>query len=97
MKKGITISERGNKVIYRLGRRIVCYRVGYRVYFGKPSDATHDTFDALSENIAHERCIHSCLQGFWFLLHDEKPHHVPWSKIHEERTKDVRGQFSERA
>lgn len=60
MKKGITISERGNKVIYRLGRRIVCYRVGYRVYFGKPSDATHDTFGALSENIAHERCIEIC-------------------------------------
>jgi hypothetical protein len=60
MKKGITISERGNKVIYRLGRRIVCYRVGYRVYIGKPSDTTHNTFDALSENIAHEMCIETC-------------------------------------
>lgn len=60
MKKSIKISERGNKTIYRLGRRIVCYRVGYRVYIGKPSDATHDTFDALSENIAHEMCIETC-------------------------------------
>lgn len=60
MKKGITISERGNKVIYRLGRRIVCYREGYRVYIGKPSDTTHDTFDALSENIAHETCVEIC-------------------------------------
>lgn len=60
MKKSIKISERGNKTIYRLGRRIVCYRVGYRVYIGKPSDAKHDTFDALSENIAHEMCIETC-------------------------------------
>lgn len=65
MKKGITISERGNKVIYRLGRRIVCYRVGYRVYFGKPSDVTHNTFDALSENIAHEYCLKVCERKKW--------------------------------
>lgn len=60
MKKSITISERGNKVIYRVGRRIVCYREGYRVYRGKPSDATHATIDALSENIAHEMCVYIC-------------------------------------
>lgn len=60
MKKSIKISERGNKTIYRLGRRIVCYREGYRVYIGKPSDTTHDTFDALSENIAHETSVEIC-------------------------------------
>ena len=56
----ITFVEKGSRTIYRLGRRIVCYRDGYRVYFGKPSDVTHYTFDALSENIAHEYCLKVC-------------------------------------
>ena len=56
----ITISQKGSRTIYRLGRRIVCYRDGYRVYFGRPSDVTNDTFDALSENIAHEYCLKVC-------------------------------------
>lgn len=60
MTQKITFVEKGSRIIYRLGRRIVCYREGYRVYFGKPSDVTHNTFDALSENIAHERCIEIC-------------------------------------
>ena len=56
----ITFVEKGSRTIYRLGRRIVCYRYGYRVYFGRPSDVTHNTFDALSENIAHEYCLKVC-------------------------------------
>ena len=44
---------------------IVCYRDGYRVYFGKPSDVTHNTFDALSENIAHEYCMKACERKKW--------------------------------
>ena len=56
----ITFVEKGSRTIYRLGRRIVCYRDGYRVYFGKPSGVTHNTFDALSENIAHEYCLKVC-------------------------------------
>ena len=60
MKKSIKISERGNKTIYRLGRRIVCYREGYKVFIGRPSDATQKSCDALSENIAHEKCIEIC-------------------------------------
>lgn len=73
MKKSIKISERGNKTIYRLGRRIVCYRVGYRVYIGKPSDATHDTFDALSENIAHEMCIETCERRIYAEMKYQNP------------------------
>lgn len=61
----ITFVEKGSRTIYRLGRRIVCYRDGYRVYFGKPSDVTHDTFDALSENIAHEYCLKVCERKKW--------------------------------
>ena len=73
MKKSIKISERGNKAIYRLGRRIVCYREGYRVYLGKPSDVTHNTFDALSENLAHEYCIERCQRINWARIKQENP------------------------
>lgn len=61
----ITFVEKGSRTIYRLGRRIVCYRDGYRVYFGKPSDVTRNTFDALSENIAHEYCLKVCERKKW--------------------------------
>ena len=61
----IAFVEKGSRTIYRLGRRIVCYRDGYRVYFGKPSDITHNTFDALSENIAHEYCLKVCGRKKW--------------------------------
>lgn len=61
----ISFVEKGGRTIYRLGRRIVCYRDGYRVYFGKPSDVTRNTFDALSENIAHEYCLKVCERKKW--------------------------------
>ena len=57
----ITISQKGNRTFYRVNRRIVCYRDGHKYYVGKPSSgSTHLAFDALSENIAHERCIEIC-------------------------------------
>ena len=57
----ITISQKGNRTFYRVNRRIVCYRDGHKYCVGKPSSGnTHIEFDALSENIAHERCIEIC-------------------------------------
>ena len=56
----ITFVEKGSRTIYRIGRRIVCYREGYKVFIGRPSDATQKFCDALSENIAHEKCIEIC-------------------------------------
>ena len=57
----ITISQNGSRTIYRVNRRIVCYRDGHKYCVGKPSSgSTHIEFDALSENIAHERCIEIC-------------------------------------
>ena len=69
----ITFVEKGSRTIYRIGRRIVCYRDGYRVYFGKPSDVIHDTFDALSENIAHERCIEICERRIYAEMKYQNP------------------------
>lgn len=56
----IRFYHKGSKTIYKIGRRIICFRVGYRVFIGRPSDATHKSCDALSENIAHEKCIEIC-------------------------------------
>ena len=57
----ITISQNGSRTIYRVNRRIVCYRDGHKYCVGKPSyGSTHIEFDALSENIAHEKCIEIC-------------------------------------
>nr|DAI53896.1 MAG TPA: hypothetical protein [Caudoviricetes sp.] len=57
----ITISQKGNRTFYRVNRRIVCYRDGHKYCVGKPSSgSTHIELDALSENIAHERCIEIC-------------------------------------
>lgn len=57
----ITISQKGSRTIYRVNRKIVCYRDGHKYCVGKPSSgSTHIEFDALSENIAHERCIEIC-------------------------------------
>lgn len=57
----ITISQKGGRTFYRVNRRIVCYRDGHKYCVGKPSSgSTHLEFDALSENIAHERCIEIC-------------------------------------
>lgn len=57
----ITISQKGGRTFYRVNRRIVRYRDGHKYCVGKPSSgSTHLEFDALSENIAHERCIEIC-------------------------------------
>ena len=69
----ITISQSGSRTIYRLGRRIMCYRDGYRVYLGKPSDVTHNTFDALSENLAHEYCVERCQRIKWARIKHDNP------------------------
>lgn len=69
----ITISLSGSRTIYRLGRRIMCYRDGYRVYLGKPSDVTHNTFDALSENLAHEYCVERCQRIKWARIKYNNP------------------------
>ena len=56
----IRFYHKGSKTIYKIGRRIICFRVGYRVFIGRPSDVRQKCCDALSENIAHEKCIEIC-------------------------------------
>lgn len=56
----IRFYHKGSKTIYKIGRRIICFRVGYRVFIGRPSDVRQKSCDALSENIAHEKCMEIC-------------------------------------
>lgn len=65
--------------------------------YGK--SALIDEQEAQASRMGHQaiRCFYQCLQRFWFLLHDEKPHHVPRSQILEKRTEDVRSQLVEGA
>lgn len=54
------MQQKGSDVVYKIGRKIICYRHGYTYCIGKPSDATVASFTTLSENIAHERCMEIC-------------------------------------
>lgn len=70
----ITISQKGSRTIYRVNRRIVCYRDEHKSCMGKPSSgSTHLEFDALSENIAHERCIEICERRIYAEMKYQNP------------------------
>lgn len=60
MNEKIRTQQKGGNVVYKIGRTIICYRHGYTYCIGKPSDAMVASFSALSENIAHERCMEIC-------------------------------------
>ncbi len=54
------MQQKGSNMVYKIDRKIICYRHGYTCCIGKPSDATVASFTALSENIAHECCMEIC-------------------------------------
>lgn len=56
----INISQRDGNVIYKLGRKIICYRHNCTYCIGKPSDMVVMGEIVESEEIAHERCIEIC-------------------------------------
>lgn len=51
-KDGITV--------YRVDRKIVCFRTGKTYCIGKPSDRTTFGAEVISEEKAHERCMEMC-------------------------------------
>ena len=51
-KDGITV--------YRVDRKIVCFRTGKIYCIGKPSDRTTFGAEVISEEKAHERCMEMC-------------------------------------
>ena len=56
----ISYKEKGGMTVYRVDRKIVCFRTGKTYFIGKPSDRTTLGAEVISEEKAHERCMEMC-------------------------------------
>ena len=56
----ISYKEKNGMTVYRVDRKIVCFREGKTYFIGKPSDRTTLGAAAISEEKAHERCMEMC-------------------------------------
>ena len=56
----ISYKEKNGMTVYRVDRKIVCFRTGKTYFIGKPSDRTTLGAAAISEEKAHERCMEMC-------------------------------------
>ena len=56
----ISYKEKDGMTVYRVDRKIVCFRTGKTYCIGKPSDRTTFDTEAVSEEKAHEHCIVLC-------------------------------------
>ena len=56
----ISYKEKGGMTVYRVDRKIVCFRTGKTYFIGKPPDRTTLGAEVISEEKAHERCMEMC-------------------------------------
>ena len=56
----ISYKEKDGMTVYRVDRKIVCFRTGKTYFIGKPSDRTTLGSEVISEEKAHERCMEMC-------------------------------------
>ena len=56
----ISYKEKDGITVYRVDRKIVCFRSGKTYFIGKPSDRTTFGAEVISEEKAHERCMEMC-------------------------------------
>ena len=56
----ISYKEKNGMTVYRVDRKIVCFRTGKTYFIGKPSDRTTLGTAVISEEKAHERCMEMC-------------------------------------
>ena len=56
----ISYKEKDGMTVYRVDRKIVCFRTGKTYFIGKPSDRTTFGAEVISEEKAHERCMEMC-------------------------------------
>ena len=56
----ISYKEKNGMTVYRVDRKIVCFRTGKTYFIGKPSDRTTLGAEVISEEKAHERCMEMC-------------------------------------
>ena len=56
----ISYKEKDGMTVYRVDRKIVCFRTGKTYFIGKPSGRTTLGSEVISEEKAHERCMEMC-------------------------------------
>ena len=56
----ISYKEKDGITVYRVDRKIVCFRTGKTYCIGKPSDSITIGAEVISEEKAHERCMKMC-------------------------------------
>ena len=56
----ISYKEKDGITVYRVDRKIVCFRTGKTYCIGKPSDSITIGAEVISEEKAHERCMEMC-------------------------------------
>lgn len=56
----ISYKEKDGITVYRVDRKIVCFRTGKTYCIGKPSDRNTLGAEVISEEKAHERCMEIC-------------------------------------
>lgn len=59
--------------VYRVDRKIVCFRTGKTYFIGKPSDRTTLGDEVISEEKAHERCMEMCQDLIWAVMKYSNP------------------------
>ena len=56
----ISYKEKDGITVYRVDRKIVCFRTGKTYCIGKPSDRITIGAEVISEEKAHECCMKMC-------------------------------------
>lgn len=69
----ISYKEKNGMTVYRVDRKIVCFRTGKTYCIGKPSDRTTFGTEAVSEEKAHERCMEMCQNLIWAVMKYSNP------------------------
>ena len=69
----ISYKEKNGMTVYRVDRKIVCFRTGKTYCIGKPSDRTTLGTAVISEEKAHECCMEMCQDLIWAVMKYSNP------------------------
>ena len=69
----ISYKEKNGMTVYRVDRKVICFREGRTYFVGKPSDRTTLGAAAISEEKAHERCMEMCQDHIWAVMKYSNP------------------------
>ena len=69
----ISYKEKDGMIVYRVDRKIVCFRTGKTYCIGKPSDSITIGAEVISEEKAHERCMEMCQDLIWSAMQYSNP------------------------